>query len=297
DDRAVPASLVLPRTPCAAVVMLQGSGPADRNSSVGLLKPFKDLAWGLATKGIASLRFDKATYAYPGRLSENNATVEDEYIYHARAAISLLRSRSEVTGLPIFILGHSFGGAIAPRVGKQEPSIAGLVILAGSTEALQRSVIRQAKYLNTLNHKEYHIPETLINAMVDQAKLVESPELSLSTPSEKLPFGVPASYWLDIRDYSPVSTAAGLGKPILIMQGGRDYQVTLQDDFVGWKAGLDGVAGVEFKVYDNMNHSFQKGEGMSLPDEYKAEGGHVDGDVVGYISGWITRPNLPRSCN
>lgn len=293
DDRAVPASLVLPHSPRAAIIMLQGSGPADRNSSVGQLKPFKDLAWGLASKGIASVRFDKATFAHPGTLSEN-ITVEEEYIYHARAAIALLHSRSEVAGLPIFILGHSLGGNIAPRVGKGEPSIAGLVILAGSTVALQRSAIRQMKYLNTLKDKTYHIPAAIIDAATKEAELVESPALSPSTPSLKLPFSVPASYWLDIRDYNPVSTAAGLGKPMLIMQGGRDYHVTLKDDFAGWKLGLDGMVGVEFKVYDDMNHVFQKGEGMSSPDEYNVAGGHVDGDVVVYISGWITRLNLPR---
>ncbi|OBT60801.1 hypothetical protein VE03_09890 [Pseudogymnoascus sp. 23342-1-I1] len=293
DDRAVPASLVLPRSPSAVIVMLQGSGPVDRNSSVGQLKPFKDLALGLATKGIASLRFDKVTLTHAEMLNDN-ITVEEEYIYHARAAITLLRSQPEVEGLPIFILGHSLGGNIAPRVGKEEPSIAGLVILAGSTEALQRAAIRQMKYLNTLKDKTYHVSAALIDAATKQAELVESPKLGLSTPSSKLPFAVPASYWLDIRDYNPVSTAAGLGKPLLIMQGGRDYQVTLKDDFVGWKQELEGNEGVEFKVYDDMNHVFRRGKGLSSPDEYNVAGGHVDGDVVEHISGWITQLNLPR---
>ncbi|KFZ05790.1 hypothetical protein V501_08025 [Pseudogymnoascus sp. VKM F-4519 (FW-2642)] len=292
DDRDVPASLVLPHSSCAAIIMLQGSGAADRNSSVGQLKPFKDLAWGLASKGIASVRFDKAAFAHAERLSEN-ITLEDEYIYHARAAIALLRSGSEVAGLPVFILGHSLGGCIAPRVGKEEPSIAGLVILAGLTEALQRSAIRQMKYINTLKDKTYHVSEAVLDAAAKQAELVESPTLSLSTPASKLPFAVPASYWLDIRNYNPVSTAAGLGKPMLIMQGGRDYQVTLKDDFEGWKKGLGGIVGVEFKVYDDMNHMFRKGKGMSSPDEYNVAGAHVDGDVVEYISRWITQLSLP----
>ncbi|KFY34395.1 hypothetical protein V494_06810 [Pseudogymnoascus sp. VKM F-4513 (FW-928)] len=293
DNRAVPASLVLPQSPVAAIVMLQGSGPSDRNSSVGHLKPFKDLAWGLATKGIASIRFDKVTFAHPGSLSEN-ITVEDEYVYHAHAATTLLRSRSEIGGLPIFILGHSFGGTIAPRVGQDEPLIAGLVILAGSTEALQRSAIRQMKYLNTLKDKKFRVSLDTIAAVTKQAKLVESPSLSLSTPSLQLPFEVPASYWLDLRGYNPVSTAAGLGKPMLIMQGGRDYQVTLKDDFTGWKTGLEGLMGVEFKVFDDMNHVFRKGAEMSSPDDYNVEEGHVDGDVVVYISAWITQLTLNR---
>lgn len=290
DDRAVLASLVLPHTPRAVLVMLQGSGPADRNSSVGKVKPFKDLAWGLGANGIASLRFDKVTFAHPGMLSES-ATVEDEYIHHAREAIVLLRSRSEVAGLPLFLLGHSFGGTIAPRIAKGEHSIAGLVILAGLIESLPRSAIRQMRYLSTTENNEIRVSEASIKALEKQAALVESSGLTLSTPSLKLPFAIPASYWLDIRDYNPVSTAAGLGKPMLIMQGGRDYQVTLKDDLAGWKGGLDGLTGVEFKIYDDMNHIFQRGKGLSTHDEYNVEGGHVDGDVVKHISEWITRLN------
>lgn len=292
DERAVPASLVLPHSPCSVIVMLQGFGPLDRNASVCQLKPFKDIAWGLATKGIASVRFDKATYALAGLLSEN-ITMEDEYIYHARAAIALLRSRPDLEGLPIFVLGHSFGGAIAPRVGKEEPSIAGLVILAGLTEALHRSQIRRMNYLNTLNDKTYHVSAESLDHVTKQAERVESPELLLSTPSLQLPYSVPASFWLDIRHYSPVSTAAGLEKPMLILQGGRDYKATLKDDFEGWKKGLAGIEGVEFKVYDDMDHVFRRGKGMSAPDDDKVPGGHVDGDVVEYISTWIAQLDLP----
>lgn len=285
-DRAVPGSLALPHAPRAAAVMLQGSGPSDRNSSIGQLKPFKDLSWGLATRGIASVRFDKSTFAHPGKPMEN-PTLDDEYVHHACAAIALLRSRPELAGLPIVVLGHSLGGTVAPRVAKQDPSIAGLVILAGSTTPLHWAAIRQLQYLGTLEDKTHHVSKAVLDAATKQARFVDSPGLSLSTPSSRLPFDVPASYWLDLRDYDPVSTAAGLGKPMLLLQGGRDYQVTLKEDFVGWKVGLEGRGDVEFRVYADKNHLFRTGKGMSSPEEYNIVGGHVDGDVVEDVAGWI----------
>lgn len=289
-DLVVPGTLTLPHTSPhtsrAAVVMLQGSGPADRNSSIGQLKPFKDLAWGLATRGIASVRFDKFTFVHPGKPMVN-PTLDDEYVYHARAAIALLRSRPDLAELPIVVLGHSLGGTVAPRVGKREPSVAGLVILAGSTKPLHWTAIRQLQYLNMLKDKKHHVPKGVVDAATKQAKFIDSPGLTLSTPSAKLPLDIPASFWLDIRDYNPVSTAAELGKPMFVAQGGRDYQVTLKDDFAAWKAGLGGKSDVEFRVYGDMNHVFRAGTGMSSPEEYDVAGGHVDADVVEDVARWI----------
>jgi hypothetical protein len=64
--------------------------------------------------------------------------------------------------------------------------------------------------------------------------IVDSPDLSPTTPITELPFGVPAPYWLDLRDYQPVEAAATLDIPILILQGGRDYQATVADDLARW---------------------------------------------------------------
>ena len=113
------------------------------------------------------------------------------------------------------------------------------------------------------------------------------PALSESTPDSDLPFGVPAAYWLDLRDYDPPAAAAALGKPLLIVQGGRDYQATVADDLSRWQAALDGRPDVTIQVYPADNHLFFPGEGPSSPAEYEPAQ-HVDPAVVAGIAAWLT---------
>jgi hypothetical protein len=287
---AVPGTLSLPcqSGPRAAVVLLAGSGPMDRDETIGRNKPFKDLAWGLASAGVAVLRFDKATYAHPSEIRQaGEVTVAHEYMHHASAAIHLLQAHPDVDARRVFVLGHSLGGTIAPRVAAAEPSVAGLVILAGGTQPLHWAAVRQVRYLASLDPDTAAASQSAIEAMARAATMVDSPDLSLSTPASELPFAVPASYWLDLRGYQPVEVAAALGKPMLILQGGRDYQATVADDLDGWKSGLAHCRGVTISVYDPDNHLFFPGAGPSAPAEYE-QAQHMDPAVVADIASWLT---------
>ncbi len=288
---AVPGTLSLPRQPGPgpAVVLLAGSGPLDRDETIGRNKPFKDLAWGLASRGVAVLRFDKVTHAHGSQVAKlREVTVADEYVTHAVAAVHLLRRHPAVGDSRVFVLGHSLGGTIAPRVAAREPSVAGLVIMAGGTQPLHWAAVRQVRYLASLDPETAAASQAAIEAMTRQAKMVDSPGLAPSTPDSELPFGVPASYWLDLRGYDPVAVAAALGKPILILQGGRDYQATVTDDLAGWQAGLAHRPEVTIRVYDPDNHMFVPGTGPSAPAEYEPAQ-HMDPEVVADIASWLTR--------
>jgi uncharacterized protein len=290
DLLAVPGTLSLPHRPgpLTAIVMLAGSGVLDRDETIGRNKPFKDLAWGLATRGIAVLRFDKVTYAHPGEVKKvQDLTVADEYTPAGVAAIDLLRRHGAVDPDRVFLLGHSLGGTVAPRVAAGEPSVAGLVILAGGAQPLHWSAVRQIRYLAFLHPETAAASEPAIEALSEQARLVDSPSLSASTPSSLLPFGTPAPYWLDLRSYDPVGVAARLDRPILLLQGGRDYQVTAADDLELWKAGLAHRPGVQIRVYPLDNHFFLPGTGPSAPAEYEPVQ-HMDPAVVGDIASWLT---------
>jgi len=100
--------------------------------------------------------------------------------------------------------------------------------------------------------------------------------------------GAPASYWLDLRGYSPPEAAKALNRPMLVLQGERDYQVTL-DNFETWKKALGDRKDVTFKSYPRLNHLFIEGEGKSGPAEYQKPG-HVAEAVVADIAGWIKGP-------
>lgn len=211
----------------------------------------------------------------------------DEYIPYAVAAIHLLRLQPTMDPAQVFILGHSMGGKVAPRVAAAEPSIAGLVIMAGDTQPMQRSAIRVARYLAQLSPGP--VSEAAVETMIRQAALVDGPELSSSTPASELPFGLSGAYWLDLRSYDPVSTAAALDKPMFILQGGRDYQVTVEDDLERWKEGLGQRSDVTIRVYEADNHLFFSGTGPSTPAEYDPAQ-HVDPAVVADIAKWL-RPH------
>jgi dienelactone hydrolase len=287
---AVPGTLAVPslHRPCPAVVILAGSGPNDRDGTIGRNKPLKDLAWGLASRGIAVLRFDKVTFVHPGEVTADPAfTVVDEYVTDATSALGILRADPAVDPGRIFLAGHSLGGTIAPRVAEFEPGIAGLVLFAAGNEPIQWAAVRQVEYLASLDPATAAAQEPVIRMLTEQAKRVDSPELSPDTPSGGLPFGVPAPYWLDLRGYDPVGSARLFGKPILVLQGGRDYQVTVDGDLAVWRTGLATTPDVTFRVYPDDNHFFFAGSGPSMPAELDALQ-HLDLDVIRDVSRWIT---------
>ncbi len=290
---AVPGTLTVPagRGPWPGVVLLS-SGPFDRDLTTGPNKPFKDLAWGLASRGVAVARFDKVTGTHPHVGAEPGFTMAEEYVPHALAAVRLLREQRTVAAERVFVLGHSGGGKAAPRVAAADASIAGLVSLAGDTLPLPRAAVRVVRYLAELDPGP--AMTAAVEAVIRQAALVESPGLTLSTPAADLLFGWPASYWLDLRTYDPVATAAELAKPMLILQGGRDYQVTAAGDLARWRAGLAHRPDVTIRVHDADDHLFFRGEEPSTPAGYELPQ-HIDPAVVADIAGWLSAQARPGS--
>ncbi len=267
-------------------------GPNDRDGTIGRNKPLKDLAWGLATRGIAVLRFDKVTFAHGPEVRANpNFTVVDEYVGHATSAVHILSSDPAVDNRKVFLAGHSQGGTVAPRVAATEPLVAGLIILAGGTQPLQWSAVRQVRYLASLNPATSAASQTVIDTMTEQAERVDRPDLSPSTPPSELPFGVPAAYWLDLRSYQPADVAARLGKPVLVLQGGRDYQATVDEDLATWRQALNGRPDVSIRIYPADNHFFFPGSGPSAPAESEPAQ-HVDPQVVLDMAEWVNTGQL-----
>jgi len=287
---AVPGTVSVPRRdgPVPGLVLLSGSGPQDQDETIGRNKPVKDLAWGLATAGIAVLRFEKVTHAHPAQVAGNERfTLTDEYVPHAVAAIGLLREHPAVDPARVFLGGHSQGGSVAPRVAERAP-VAGLVIIEGGAQPLHQAMLRQFRYLASRDPAQ----AAAVDVVERQVAAVDDPGLSESTPGSDLPFGVPAAYWLDLRGYDPPAAAAALGKPVLIIQGGRDYQVTEADDLSRWQAALDGRPDVTIRVYPADNHLLFPGSGPSSPAEYEPAQ-HVDPAVVADIAGWLKSPAAP----
>jgi hypothetical protein len=286
----LPGTLTLPTAgggPWPAVVLVHGSGPNDRDETVGANKPFRDLAWGLATKGIAVLRYEKRTKEYADKFRTaglGQFTVQEEMIDDALSAVAQLRATEGLDPKRIFVLGHSLGGMVAPRIGQANPNLAGLIILAGATRPLEDLMVEQTRYLLSLNGKPSVEDQAKLNELlVEVAKVKRLTAADASSPA--LLLHAPPAYWLDLREHDPLAIGKGLKQPLLILQGGRDYQVT-ETDFNRWKEALGAQPDVTFKLYPKLNHLFIAGEGKSTPDEYE-EPGYVAEAVVTDIAEWI----------
>ena len=262
--------------PFPAVVLLAGSGPQDRDETIGPNHVFKDLAEGLSTRGIVVLRYDKRTYAYQ-TLDPQKTTVKEEVIDDGVAAVTLLRTRSEVARDRIFVVGHSLGATIAPEVANKAQPVAGMVLLAPLGRKLSAVIVQQMRYLGQGSPKD----------LADLERQADEISAHKMPPAQYF-FGAPASYYYDLDARDEVALARNLDIPILILHGGRDYQV-IDEDIRHWQDGLKGDAKVKVETFPALNHLFIAGTGKPGPAEYDTPG-HVDGAVIGAIAGFIANP-------
>jgi alpha-beta hydrolase superfamily lysophospholipase len=184
----------------------------------------------------------------------------------------------------IFVLGHSLGGMLVPRIAAADSSVAGFIVMAGAARPLQQALVEQSRYLamadGTISAEE--------RAQIDQVEQVAARIAALEPADASKPdliFGATASYWLDLRGYDPPAAAAQVQQPMLVLQGERDYQVTMEE-FDRWRSALADRGDVTFRSYPSLNHLFVAGEGMSVPAEYYTPG-HVSENVVHDIATWI----------
>jgi len=283
----LPGTLTMPKgtKPVPVVVLVHGSGPNDRDETIGALKVFKDLAFGLASRGVAVLRYDKRTHVEP---TATVRTQKDEVEDAAHAAVAMVQTQPGVDASRVVLVGHSQGGYLAPRIAKADPAIKGLVLLAASTRALEDSLVAQLAYLTTLDPSDAKLASAMEQAKHFKA-VVESPSLK-PDDAVAVPFAsstIPGSYFLDVRDYHPEKVAAALGIPMLVLQGERDYQVTVADDFGAWNAALAHKKNATLRTYPGLNHAFATGDGPPSPADY-AKAGHVDQSVVDDIAAWVS---------
>ena len=279
--------------PFPGLVLVHGSGPNDRDETLGANKPFKDLALGLATKGVAVLRYEKRTRVHGSRLVgdkklASSFTVKEEAIEDALLAVQVLRGAERVDPGRVFLLGHSLGGYLVPRIAAadKEGTIAGFIIMAGATRPLEDMMVEQVTYLLGLaggGGEDGRKQLAELKAQRDRVKALT--ETDLASGERIMNAGV--GYWLDLRGYDPPESAKGIKRPILVIQGERDYQVTAAKDFTNWKTALGGRPDVTFKLYPKLNHLFIEGEGLPNPGEYTLTVGHIARSVVDDIASWI----------
>ena len=284
-ERALPGTLAMPKGngPFPAVVLVHGSGPQDRDETIGPNKPFLDIARTLAAQGIAVLRYDKRTKARPQDFAGGNFGVDDETTNDAVIAVDALRKTDDIDPKRIFVLGHSQGGMLAPRIAAVSGHVAGLILMAAPTRPLLDILIEQNRRLAALNDGKIDDAErAAINAIIEQVRITRDPKTAATSPTV---MGQPAGYWRSIEAVDAVSEAQQVRLPMLLLQGARDIQV-VDADWQNWRDAFADDPHATFKLYPKLNHLGIAGEGEGSLTEYQ-QPGHVDAHLLTDVAAWV----------
>ena len=284
-ERALPGTLAMPKGdgPFPAVVLVHGSGAHDRDETIGPNKPFLDIARGLAAQGIAVLRYEKRSKARPQDFTSGPFGVDEETTFDGVLAVDALRKTAGIDPKRVFVLGHSQGGMMAPRIAAMSGHVAGLVLLAAPARSLLDIVIEQNRRLAVLDDgKTSDAERDAIAALVEQVRIARDPA---TDPATRSVLGLPVSYWRTIDSVDAVAEAQSVALPMLVLQGARDIQV-VDADWGRWRSAFHADKRVAFKLYDKLNHLGIAGEGDGNLAEYNTPG-HVDASLIDDVANWI----------
>ncbi len=264
------------------VILLAGSGPNDKDETIGPNKALKDLAVGLASNGVATYRYDKRTLLYGKDLKD--ITINTEVIEDAINAVATIKKNPDYKDSKIFIVGHSLGAMCAPLIASKCKAVNGIVLLAGNARPLEDVVLEQYNYIFGLDSIDVFEKKEILEYSNKMKTVKDSKALKLAK-AEDLPLNLESKYWQSLVNYNQVQVAKKVKQPILVLQGERDYQVTMTD-FNLWKQNLGDKSKNQFISYSNLNHLFMKGEGKSTPAEYDKQG-NVEEKIIIDIADWV----------
>ena len=282
----LPGTLTLPegKGPFPAVLLVAGSGPHDEDETIGPNKPFRDLAAGLAKAGVATLRYDKRSWAHATRINAQTFTVDDEVTDDALAAAHLLEQQPGIDPRRVFVLGHSLGAMMAPRIGQRDPRLAGLILLAAPARPLLEISAQQVREQGQRSH------ETAAQIAASEQAIVAEQKLLAAADPRHPPVGsfggMPQRYWLSLHEVHQVEVAKKSSMPMLILQGSGDFQVSPTLDFARWKQALAGRPQTDFHLYPGLSHLFMPAGKSGTMADYMVPD-HVDSRVITNIATWV----------
>ena len=285
----LPGTLTLPQGegPFPALILVHGSGPNDRDETVMNIRPFRDLAEGLAKKGIAVYRYDKRTFVYGSEMeSDHQITLEDETIADASAAVLLLAGQEKIDPGKIFVLGHSLGGSAIPAIDRELKTspvkACGYILMAPAARGMDELMREQYDFLYSLKEQISDAEQAEKDRLFKELDQLEDPD---SLPDDALIAGAYAPYWRWLAHYNILEAAQEITVPCLLLQGEEDYQVTMKD-FEMFRQAIGGKENWTLISYPGLVHLFVSGQKTEGTDVYMREG-HVDPQVINDIAEFI----------
>jgi dienelactone hydrolase len=272
------------------VVLVHGSGPSDMDETIGANKPFKDLAIGLAAKGIGSVRYVKRTLLYANEFSKE-FTIKEEVTDDAVAAVALAKTIKGVDQKNVYLLGHSLGGMLAPQLANLAPALNGIILAAAPARKLTDIIIEQNKYFFDLSKDTTAAGKKQMDEILTNISRSKITQLGNMKP-DSLIIGLPVSYWLSLNTYDQVAVAKKLSKRMLVVQGGHDFQVS-QTDFNLWNEALKGKKNANLKFYPDLNHLFTQQTEKGSTAQYQNPA-NVSEKLIGDIALWIKGQPLSK---
>ena len=275
--------------PVPAVVMVHGSGASNMDEKVMKLTPFRDLAEGLAKHGIASLRYDKRTFAHGRKMiRQGSITVKEETIADAISAVQMLKNDHRIDHSQIFLLGHSMGAMLAPRIDAEGADAAGLIMMAGTPYRLEQIVLRQLKQagrsrslLSRIVRLEYRIYRKRFRGLYEMS--------DEEAKKKKFAGNLTLYYFKEMGQKTAADYLLTSSKPVLILQGEKDFQVLAGKDYRGFQKLLAGRPNTGYKLYPGLHHIFVKAiydDILQASTEYRIER-HIPEEVIRDIAAFI----------
>ena len=278
--------------PFPAVVLVHGSGSSNMDEKVGKLTPFKDIAQGLAQRGIASVRYDKRSYAHGLKMVLDKGhpiTVREETIDDALLAARLLRSDSRIDADRVFLLGHSMGAMLAPRIEAEGGDFAGLILLAGTPRRLEEVLLEQTAeavasmkgFTRKIGQKQLAQLRQTFEGLYDLS--------DEEAKGKKVGGGTTLYYFKEMGQPTVEEWLQKTRKPMLVMQGEKDFQVKASVDFALYRTLLGDRDNVTFRLYPGLNHAFVPARFDSIADakkEFTPER-HIGPQVLDDLADWI----------
>jgi pimeloyl-ACP methyl ester carboxylesterase len=275
------------------VVLVHGSGPNDRDESVGQTKLFRDLAWALAQNGMAVLRYDKRTNVYGEKiaaLDPSSFTVEEETVQDAILAAKLLKADPRFNAEKTFLIGHSMGAMLGPRIATESEGLfAGLVLVSGTPLLLTDIILAQNEDgLAKLPEDQRAAQQPLVDA--EQQKLKTLSAATAEEAKALTVFGIPGYYLYEMGQFDAAKLTIDLHLPTFILQGGKDFQVSVANGYDAWQKALGKQDFITYELYPELNHLMMAYTGdpalQGTVAEYNTPA-NVDPTVTQDIIGWI----------